>query len=264
MVYFDDLIFVMADHLSRCRAVIDQSFQDFFNLQLCWRGPMIFSVNRGPKTVFQEPTVFWHHPRHSYQYAPAKPGGFWHHYWVTFRGPRGRRIMEDGFLSLDPRGYRTLLEPEAFREVFAELVERVRQHPGQPQPEAALLLEQLLLRAGKAPQSRPTGENEILRLAEEMRKTPREPRDFAGEARRLGISYGHFRRCFRELVGRAPLEHLLFCRMQQAALALAQGGGRVYEVARRAGYEDPVRFSKLFKRQMGLPPRRFRDHRISS
>jgi len=69
------------------------------------------------------------------------------------------------------------------------------------------------------------------------------------------------RRCLEE-VGRPPLSHLTRLRMNLAADILRHTDEKIAAVAARVGYGDAFAFSTAFKREMGIPPKRFRvSHR---
>ncbi len=83
--------------------------------------------------------------------------------------------------------------------------------------------------------------------------------NFEKEARKAGLSYSHFRRLFRQCIGRSPHDYLLLCRMQTAAEALKEFHRPVKEIASEAGYDDHAQFSKLFRAKIGLSPKQFRE-----
>lgn len=85
-----------------------------------------------------------------------------------------------------------------------------------------------------------------------------------GLARRLGLDRSYFCRIFRAAVGQPPTAYLVALRLERAAELLAQRGYSPAEAAAACGYSDPVNFSRIFKRQFGVPPSRYRASRASS
>ena len=81
--------------------------------------------------------------------------------------------------------------------------------------------------------------------------------DMASVAALLGMKMETFRKRFKRVCGAAPWEYLLTCRFRQAGHML-QDGMSVQETAQRVGYRDPFVFSRQFRRQMGVPPSRWR------
>lgn len=71
----------------------------------------------------------------------------------------------------------------------------------------------------------------------------------------FGVSEGHFFRTFRRRTGQTPLAFLSALRLEQAALHLRQGRRTVAAVARSVGFQDPLYFSRAFRRRFGRPPR---------
>jgi AraC-like DNA-binding protein len=260
MGYFDDLEFVNGQVLPGCTAVINHRFRGTYSLEFLLAGRMYYGVDGGRRIVLDRPVAFWQHPRHRYQYCAVDARG-WDHHWVLLRGPRARRLIEDALQPLAATGYLFVPEPLVLAQEFRELIALVLARDPRRQPEAVVRLEGIVSRlvgwaAGdRAPAPRHAGVDAV---AAAVRAAPCQAHDFAAAARRLGLSYSHFRRLFRQQQGRAPHTLLLETRMQQAAQALREPGRRIKDVAAAAGYADPAQFSKLFKKKIGMGPRQYR------
>ena len=76
--------------------------------------------------------------------------------------------------------------------------------------------------------------------------------DFELMAKKMGVGYRHFRRMFQEATGLPPHQYLLNLRLNHAKRLL--GMLPVSEVAARVGFADPLYFSRLFKRKVGVAP----------
>ena len=76
--------------------------------------------------------------------------------------------------------------------------------------------------------------------------------DFELMAKKMGVGYRHFRRMFQEATGLPPHQYLLNLRLNHAKRLL--GTLPVSEVAARVGFADPLYFSRLFKRKVGVAP----------
>jgi AraC-like DNA-binding protein len=260
MDYFDDLGFIDGGIVPRCRVSLDQRFAGLYSLEFKLGGRLALGRDGGPASVHAGAVAFWHHPRHSYQYGPARPEGYWEHHWVTFRGERGRRLVEQGLEPLAPAGWLAVAQPGALAAAFRDLVPLVQERDPRRHGEAVLLLERLLvLLAGQARAGAEGADRAVLAVAEAVRADPFRAWDWAREARGCGLSLSHFRRRFRQATGRPPHAWLLARRMQEAARRLGQGRQPVASVAAACGY-DPQRFSRLFRQVIGLPPRTYRDH----
>ena len=90
-------------------------------------------------------------------------------------------------------------------------------------------------------------------------------RDFANaelNLEHLSNMYGYnpkyISRCFRELVGVSFSDYLTSCRIRHACLLLEESRMTVREVAVSVGYQDPLYFSKVFKRMIKASPGEYR------
>jgi AraC-like DNA-binding protein len=261
MNYFDDIAFINGEEIPECLAVIDTRFDDMYNLQFLLSGKMYLGIDGGERIVLDRPSIFWHHPRHSYQYGPSAPSKSWHHHWVTFRGSRGRRLMEKGFMKLSSRGYVPVARPDEYAFAFRRLITLLKEHDRRRHPEMVIILEQLLsLLASGANESNDDQVHggKMDRLASEIRSKPFVEYDFKRIAGSMGLSYSHFRRLFRGRMRLAPHNFLLNCRMHSAAKSLAEPLRQVKDVALESGFKDPAQFSKLFRKQIGLSPTSYR------
>lgn len=68
------------------------------------------------------------------------------------------------------------------------------------------------------------------------------------------------RRCQKEL-GRSPMQHLTYMRMQRAQTLLETTQETVESIARDVGFSDGLVFSRAFKRWIGTSPRDYRQRR---
>ncbi|HEX3134990.1 MAG TPA: AraC family transcriptional regulator, partial [Planctomycetota bacterium] len=84
---------------------------------------------------------------------------------------------------------------------------------------------------------------------------PRALPDLLGD---LDRSYEHCCRVFTATYGVPPLRYLTTVCIEQAKHLLRQPRAEVAVIARSVGYADAAYFSRVFKDQVGLSPRRFR------
>ncbi len=260
MGYFDDIEFIDGAAKPRCLARLNRRFPETFSLEFLHSGRMYCGIDGGPRAILERPCVFWHHPAHRYDYGATGAEG-WDHHWLLMRGERPRRMLEESLMPLFPSGCAFLREPELFNEEFHSLLELALSPELSRRHEAVALLERMLARILRlaAPASEDgTRERPFEALLETICLNPLKDYDFEALAASFGLSYGHFRRRFRELSGRAPKECLLHARMRLAAEMLRSPDRQVKEVALALGYKDPAQFTKMFKSRTGVSPEAYR------
>ena len=70
-----------------------------------------------------------------------------------------------------------------------------------------------------------------------------------------GVSEAYFRRIFQSVYGQPPKQYIQSKRLAQAHAILESGEfSTVQSVAAQVGYDDPLYFSRAFKRRYGIAP----------
>lgn len=77
-------------------------------------------------------------------------------------------------------------------------------------------------------------------------------------SRYIGINRSYLTSIFKERMGVSPQQYLLDYRMMQGSEFLRTTELPIQEVAKKVGYEDPLTFSKMFKRHYGKSPLEYR------
>jgi transcriptional regulator GlxA family with amidase domain len=86
-----------------------------------------------------------------------------------------------------------------------------------------------------------------------------EPDIIARLVARAGLSEKSFTRRFKAATGHAPLDYVQRLRIEEAKELLETTGWPVDAIGRSVGYEDTSFFRRLFKRQTGVTPTRYRQ-----
>lgn len=77
-------------------------------------------------------------------------------------------------------------------------------------------------------------------------------------AARAGMSERTFRRRYREVTGRSPMQAVDTFRLEAASQALVSGSRSIKQIARQVGCESESNLLRLFRRHYGLTPSEFR------
>lgn len=80
-------------------------------------------------------------------------------------------------------------------------------------------------------------------------------------ARQSAVSAEHLRRLCRRELGRTPMEHVAYMRIQRAQELLETTDDKLDAIAPQVGYRSAVVFARAFARYVGLTPTQYRTRR---
>lgn len=78
-------------------------------------------------------------------------------------------------------------------------------------------------------------------------------------AKQFGFSMRTFDRRFKNALGKTPLQYLQRTRLNNARELLQKSNLSISEIAVHCGYQDAAAFSKIFHRQFGTSPMKYRE-----
>jgi len=74
----------------------------------------------------------------------------------------------------------------------------------------------------------------------------------------IGVNRGYLWSIFKDYLNLSPQEFLINFRMDRASKLLKNNSLSVADISRSVGYQDPLTFSKIFKKVKGIPPSKYR------
>ena len=266
--YFSDIEFVCHGDLRHSTSVNFRDDFDYWGLQFCRRGHFMLEVN-GNVEHTREACVFVSAPDMSFRYGAADPAeGIEDKIYICFKGSRVQRYLAGG--SLVPQEKNALIklsEPDKFmrrmRSIRALLMlpYSVENHA-----RAVLALEELLLImqcTGSSSGSRADIRYQAFaELTEKIGSSPEQHWDFEKEARKLSVSYAHFRRLFEQFFQVPPGTFLLAARLEKAAALLSSSNLQIRQIAHECGFDDEFYFSRIFKKYRQYSPKVYRERNI--
>ncbi len=259
MRYFSDLRFFRFNHLADYRQSMSSTFRTSA-LNYAHRGTIRFQVDDGQAFVLKAPVSYWTWPGPTFRYESCSPEP-WEHYYVSFTGNRVRTWDKGGlFPTRTNRPFAHITNPDRFQALFDALQESLAHNP-EENPEAAHLLEGLLLQVHTQPRTQTVHHPrrpQVQALMDSINESPERVLDLEARARGMGMTPSHLRRLFRLFAGCSPVAYVNRARMRRAALLLRTTDTPVKQVAATEGFEDIYYFTKLFSKQHGLPPARYR------
>lgn len=183
-------------------------------------------------------------------------------YWVHFTGSNVKNIL---------RGYGTPLEENVFysgssatyASLFKEMIHELQTCAAGFDELLEMYLRQIFLLIRRNREDRNMEVNSYMQ--EEMDQARRYFNEHYNEdinveeyARSRGMSISWFLRNFRKAVGRSPKQYLLTIRINNAASLLETTDYNVTEISIIVGYDNPLYFSRLFRKQKGCAPTTYR------
>lgn len=105
-----------------------------------------------------------------------------------------------------------------------------------------------------APAPAGTGNPAVERVIRFIHDHGMHPLSLKRMASEAGLHPGYLCEVFRRETGRTPHAYLAHMRMTRACVLLRDPTMRIADIARSVGYEDPLHFSRMFRRQFGLSP----------
>lgn len=97
---------------------------------------------------------------------------------------------------------------------------------------------------------------ELLRFRDLLTQRAFEPVSVEALSAPCRLTSDHLGRLFKQAYGTTPLAFRTALRMDRASDLLDSSNLNVSEIARQVGYEDPLYFSRAFRRHFGVPPSR--------
>jgi AraC-like DNA-binding protein len=238
---------------------VDKVFPDYYCLNFASRGALKWRIGRRRFLTLRAPVAWWTFPGPRFQYG-SQDGTPWDHYFVCFRGPRVETFTGRGLLPLDTRHpWARIADPVGFCREFENVLGLWEDIAHMPQRRVHVL-EGLLLQLVERPdvEGESPRDKSVRRLADEIRRLPSSPWDFAEEAREIGVSVPHFHRIFRGITRLPPWRFVIRARLEAAARLLHADSRPLKDIAEEVGCPDIYYFSRLFRRHFGIPPGRYR------
>lgn len=193
---------------------------------------------------------------HSYRADAHQP---WTLFWVHFSGQLAEAFM--AYVSADRRVIHPGVRPEllsGFQQLLA--VERTGYSLGAyitAANQLQLLLTQLA-DLGEQQSRQGRQEIDIDAIHGHMQRAIAGQVTLEQLASSAGMSRSHFTQRYRELTGYAPMRHFTHLKMEAACRLLDSTRQSVKQVASALGYDDPLYFSRVFRRVVGVSPRAYR------
>ena len=184
-------------------------------------------------------------------------------FWVHFTGSDVKNILRSYNIPMDdPIFYSGASSTYSY--LFKEMIHELQTCKTGYEDLLAMYLRQIFLLVQRTRQEeRPTVSTYIQEEMEFARRyfnehynEPISIQEYA-ESRNMSVCY--FQRNFKQIVKHTPMQYLLTIRVNNAASLLETTDYSMAEIAAIVGYEDPLYFSRLFRKIKGVSPRDYRN-----
>ncbi len=258
--YFNDIHFINVARRRHCLTGQPPfRYTDRASIEMLAAGKFRYIVNQ-KEYVLKAPTLFWNIPYKTYAYKII-PRVARDHFWIDFAGTRSQRIAL-ALEKLAPQNFVEIEDTSGFEEIFNEMIVLFQANNPGYFFRLVIGLERLIGLVHELLYiHKPRRETETiwLELAEKITQRPFDTWDFHAQARKLNMSYAHFRRRFREVLNVAPYEYLLYRQAKRAVQDLQTRNMSVKQLAYEYGFTDPSSLSRLIKNQLGFPAKALRQ-----
>lgn len=187
----------------------------------------------------------------------------WSYSWVGFHGVKaGAYLMSAGLTTENP--IFTCEDDDYIGNCFSQMIAAKNLQKGREIRLLGLLylfLSQLIELNGKESFSDPAGNRKeaYLRQAIDYIVMNYSRKLSIGEmSRHIGLDRSYMGSVFRELLDTSPREFLMNYRIDKACELMKNESLSIGDISRSVGYDDPLLFSKIFRKLKHKPPREFR------
>lgn len=202
-------------------------------------------------------------------FIPAGSPGFyqasqehpWHYIWILFHGNKADEILKHaGFNRRQP-----ILTTDSCSDRLEELLFGILADPSQEYDCLGKLYEffqQLVLLSGcrQTEEEKPVSSGHYVEMVMNyISEKYSEPVRIQDVADFCGLDRSYLGKVFRQSTGLTPQRYLLEFRMSRAKELLLNTDIPVQHVSYSVGYNDPLAFSKVFRREVGMSPTEFRE-----
>lgn len=195
-----------------------------------------------------------------YYYAPDKTEA----YWVHFTGRHVESILEFYELPETENVFYTGTSPD-YQWMYRQMIQELQLCRANYEELLSLMLRHIFIMINRyIVEGRKAGsdiQNEIERAAHYFNENYNKPLNIDEYAESRHMSTCWFIRSFKQILKVTPMQYILSLRMANAQSLLETSEYNISEIAEAVGYDNPLYFSRLFHKHIGVSPTEYRKMR---
>lgn len=206
---------------------------------------------------------------HMVLYRPGVPQNYIYYaadqpevYWLHFTGSEVEQILEQNGIGSDMSVFFSTAAPE-YQQLLLQMIRELQLRKPCFEELLVLLFSQLLVLLRRYMQNTPKNGRKIQKEVEQavhfFNENYYKEININDYASAQHISTCWFIRSFRQSTGMAPMQYITSVRIAKASSLLAGTDYNISEIAAMVGYENPLYFSRIFKKMTGSSPTRYRE-----
>ncbi|MBO5056570.1 MAG: helix-turn-helix domain-containing protein [Lachnospiraceae bacterium] len=183
-------------------------------------------------------------------------------YWIHFTGAAVKELLKKANMMNNHHIYYAGFHAEYIR-IFRKITSELQADNLYAEEMAALQFRQLMIEISRANEMHKNSGNAV--IPEEIEKLIRYLKEHYSDefvmeryARENYLSSSSLLRAFRKYTGNTPLQFLIDIRLNHAMNLLKTTDCTIGEISVMIGYDNPLYFSRLFSKHVGVSPREYR------
>ena len=216
----------------------------------------------GKETVVNSGNMVLYRPREPQKYiyyADEHPEVF----WVHFTGSDVNNILDYYDFPIKENVIKTGISPD-FKHIFTEMIQELQAcRPKFEEVLPSLLNHLFILISRNLAENRAnanTVHEDIVQAVHYFNQNYSKEIVIEKYAEEHNFRTDWFTRGFKHYTGVTPMQYILSLRMTNAQYLLEQTNSNVTEIANIVGYDNPLYFSRLFKKHFGVSPAQYRKN----
>ncbi len=185
----------------------------------------------------------------------------WEYVWIHFHGFKAMELLEEAGLTRKKPVFVPTASDDGIGECFLDILRHPREEYaciGNLYKLFQLLIDQSASRQEKA-KMQGTMSNYVKMAIDYISQKYSEPVRIQEIASYCGLERSYLSKIFKYATGYTPQEYLIWYRINMAKQLLREQAMPVQHISYAVGYNDPLTFSKVFKKETGVSPSKWRQ-----